>query len=578
MTTSTHLGRCAAAVLAAVALSPVDAYAQAPTIDDAIAAISAYGPRALAEQGAPGMSIAITDRTHTVKILTFGYADVASKKPVDEGTRFPIGSISKSMTALALLQLHDKGLVDLNAPVRRYLPWWSIQGGDGIVVHQLLSHTAGVTDDYSYAEYGYTLADLRNAHTVFAPGTAWAYSNDGLATVGAISAAISGQPWYRGIEDTVFGPLRMTNSSAYFSLANMANVATGYIYRDSEIVATPPHPALIAAQPFSFVNPAGSVISTPADMAAYMRFYLNDGTTADGTRLLAPTTFAAMTTPDHLTNGNPAGAKHPELAEWPEFYTQYGYGLAIFNTNGDHLIGHTGGIGGYTACMQVNLTRGFGVIAMSNLIEAPLHPCAIVRYAMQVLRAQALGQPLPPAPDAPPIPPPVVVAADYDGSYRAGDGRSVSVTGEGGTMHLVDGGAIYQLVANGGDLFWTDDPRYPIYYVAFTRNKDKIVDGFTHGSASYARDGHASPAAPAVPASWQMLTGRYQTMVWGTPFLARIVIVRGVLTVDGVQALAPGKDGSFALGSSTLRFDAFVDGKAQRLRLDGVDLYRIELP
>src|SRR5271156_3160239 len=98
MTTSTRL--TAAAVLAALVFSPIGALAQAPTMDDALAAIAAYGPRALAEQGAPGMSIAITDRTHTIKILTFGYADVASKTPVGESTRFPIGSISKSMTAL----------------------------------------------------------------------------------------------------------------------------------------------------------------------------------------------------------------------------------------------------------------------------------------------------------------------------------------------------------------------------------------------------------------------------------------------------------------------------------------------
>ncbi|HEX8806328.1 MAG TPA: serine hydrolase domain-containing protein, partial [Candidatus Aquilonibacter sp.] len=88
-----------------------------PTMDDAIAAIKAYAPTALEQQGAPGMSVAITDRTHTIAIVTAGMADIASKTPVSADTRFPIGSISKSMTTLALLQLHDKGLVNLDAPV-----------------------------------------------------------------------------------------------------------------------------------------------------------------------------------------------------------------------------------------------------------------------------------------------------------------------------------------------------------------------------------------------------------------------------------------------------------------------------
>ncbi len=96
-----------------------------------------------------------------------------------------------------------------------------------------------------------------------------------------------------------------------------------------------------------------------------------------------------MTRPDRLADGKPAGATHPELAEGRPFYRQYGYGLSIFDDDGDHLIGHTGGVSGYTACMQINLTRGFGVIAFANLVEAPLHPCAIVLYAMRVLRAQS---------------------------------------------------------------------------------------------------------------------------------------------------------------------------------------------
>src|SRR5215469_7419278 len=113
-------------MISALAVLIFLAAAPAPSMDDAISAIAAFGPRALAEQGAPGMSVAITDRTHTIKILTFGYANLDSKAPVTEDTRFPIGSVSKSMTSLALLQLHDRGLIDLNAPVRKYLPWWSI--------------------------------------------------------------------------------------------------------------------------------------------------------------------------------------------------------------------------------------------------------------------------------------------------------------------------------------------------------------------------------------------------------------------------------------------------------------------
>ncbi|MBV8638997.1 MAG: serine hydrolase [Candidatus Eremiobacteraeota bacterium] len=558
--------------------APAQSTPKAASIDDAIAAIAAYGPRALAEQGAPGMSVAITDRTHTLKILTFGYANVESKTPVTETTRFPVGSISKSMTSLALMQLHDRGLVDLNAPVQRYLPWWSINSGDGIVVHQLLSHTAGTPDDYTLdGSYGYQIAALRNAHTIFTPGTKWAYSNDGFATVGAVAAAVSRRSWQDGIQSTVFAPLGMTHSSAYFDARTMADTATGYIFRDADLVATPPHPALVPAQVVDFVNPAGSVISTPGDMAAYMRFYLNDGTAGDGARLLRPSTFTAMTTPDHLTNGKPAGAASPELAEWPEFYRRYGYGLAVFDTNGDHLVGHTGGINGYTACMQMNLTRGFGVIAMSNLIEAPLHPCAIVKYAMAVLRAQQLGTALPPAPTALPIAPPAIVASQYAGTYRGPAGATVVVRDNNGTPQLLDGATAYTLDPRGDDLFWTNDPRFPNYYVAFTRNSSKLVDGFTHGSSLYANERYAGPSSFSYPPGWNSLTGRYEANIWGTLMVMRIVVVKNKLTVDGVTPLGP-KNGAFMLGASDVRFDTNAGGKTQRVWLDGQPLYRIDLP
>lgn len=547
-------------------------------MDDALAAIAAYGPRALAEQGAPGMSVAITDRTHTLKILTFGYANVEAKAPVTPSTRFPIGSISKSMTALALLQLVDRGRVDLNAPVQRYLPWWKLGGGNAVTIRELLSHTGGVPDDYSLdGSYGYELALLRDTHTIFTPGTKWSYSNDGYATVGAIESAITGRPWQDDIDADVFAPIGMRHSSAYFTIENMADVATGYIFR-SDAVATPPHPPLMPVQALTFLNPAGSVISTPEDMAAYMRFYLNEGATPSGSPMLKPATFANMTHAAHLRNGAIAGAKEPEIEEWPDFYKRYAFGLSVFHTSGDRLVGHTGGISGYTSCMQMNLTRGFGVIAMANLVEAPLHPCAIVRYAMSVLRAQSLGASLPAPPDAPPIAPPTINAADYAGTYRLRDGRSVDVGDDRGVPRLHDGNAVYTLDPRGDDLFWTDDPAFPVYYLAFFRNKAKAVTGFTFGAQVYTNARYHGPTSFSTPAGWNAIAGRYEAVTWGTPLDFRIVPVRGKLTVDGITPLVARHDGSYALGSSIVRFDTPAAGKMQRMWFDGTPAYRVDLP
>ncbi len=571
--------RAVLVVLLALALiAPNPTPQPAPSIDDALAAIRAYAPEAMAEQGTPGLSIAVTDRTHTLAIITLGYANVEAHTPVTPQTRFAIGSITKSMTALSLLELRDEQRVDLDASVQRYLPWFTTHsGGKPILVHELLSHTAGIPDDYSVTpSYLYGIYVLRTAHTLFPPGTAWSYSNDGFATVGAIVAAVDHRDWAAALQARVFDPIGMSASSAVFTPETMADAATGYEYRDADRPASL-HPALVPSRPFDFVNPAGSVLSTPEDMARYVRFYLKGGVTQSGRRLLAPATFAAMTHADRYNNGEPAGSPGIELAEAPSYYKRYGFGLSIFDEEGDHLIGHTGGISGYTACMQANLTRGFGVIAMANLVEAPLHPCAIVLYAMRVLRAQQLGAPLP-KPPAPPNAAYVADAAEYAATYAARSGASLSIASAHDRLSIVDGGITYALYPRGPDMFWCSDPRFPLFLFHFLRDAHGRVDQLSYGAQWYATAQYSGPRTWPHPRAWDAYAGRYENTFWGSPQITRVLIVKGRLTLDGLQPLVPLNDGSFAAGFDIVRFDAFAGEKATRMRIDAIDFYRVDLP
>jgi CubicO group peptidase (beta-lactamase class C family) len=558
----------------AIAAAP----AAAPTMDDAIAAIEAYAPAAMAYQGTPGLSVAITDRGKTIKIITLGYANVDAKAPVTTDTRFAIGSITKSMTALAMMQLHDAGKLDFSATVQHYLPWFKIDsGGKPILVHQILSHSAGIPDDYS-SENGsvYDVVALQNTKVLFPPGTAWSYSNDGIATAGAIMTSLDGRTWPQSLQARVFDPLGMSASYPAFTPEIMQKAAIGYQWRDNDRPGTL-HPPLVASPPLDFVDPAGSVLSTPEDMAQYIRFYLNGGKTASGKQLITPATFARMTTADKYNNGKPAGDPNSELAEAPTYYKQYGFGLSIFDENGDHLIGHTGGVSGYTACMQANITRGFGVIAMANLVEAPLHPCAIMLYAMAVLRAQSEGKPLPPAPVTP-DPRVTKNAAAYVGTYASPSGKSLNVTADGTRLSLVDGASTIALYPRGEDAFWADDPHYAMFLIAFGRNAKKQVVELTYGSQWYPNAAYSGPRTFTHPPAWDALVGRYENTYLGQPYVSRILIVKNQLTVDGTSPLKPNKDGTFSAGDSIVRFDANAGKQPQRLNTDDVHLYRIELP
>jgi CubicO group peptidase (beta-lactamase class C family) len=554
-----------------------DAAAPAPTLDDALAAISAYAPQALRDQGAPGLSVAITDRTHVLRTITVGYANVDAKLPVTPQTRFPIGSITKSMTALSLMQLVDAGKLDLAAPVTRYLPDFRIAtDGKPIVLHELLSHTGGVPDDYSNT-YGYedAIYDLHDASVLFAPGSAFSYSNDGFATAGAVLAKADARTWSAAIRARVFDPIGMTHSSAVFTPETMRDAAVGYTLRDADR-PEPNDPPLVPTPPFDFVDPAGSVISTPADMAAYVRFYLNGGVSDGGKRVISETAFARMTSPDDM-NGKPAGAGRAMLAEAPELYRKYGFGLSISNDGSDEIVAHTGGISGYTACMEANVSRGFGVVALSNLVEAPLHPCAIVLYAMRVLRAQSLGLPLPKPPVAP-DPAAVPKAAEYAGTYRASDGTQVTVAASGGGAHLVDGTATYALYLRGDDTFWTDDPRFALFLLLFSRDDKHAVTDFTAGPTQFVGAAYRGPSSFPYPASYDALAGRYEADFWMQPVVTRVVVVKGRLTFDGASPLVDEGDGTFRSGKDVVRFDHEFNGRPQRMLVDDVEMNRIELP
>lgn len=552
--------------------------ANAPTMAEALAQIEAYAPQAMAAQGAPGMSVAITDRIHTLRIITAGYANLDSREPVTVATRFPIGSITKGMTASALLRLRDEGRFDPATRVTAYLPWFSINsGGKPIFVHELLSHTAGLPDDYSFAPgYLYSVAALRYAHTIFTPGTKWSYSNDGFATVGAILAAIDRRPWAESLQARVFDALGMLHSSPVFSPQTFGDAATGYAFEDMNRIM-PEHPRLVATGAGDFVDPAGSVISTPEDMAKYMRFLLNGGVNDAGKRVLSQSSYALLTTPDSMS-GKPAGPVTPELAEAPLIYQQYAFGLGIHREGTDKIVAHTGGVAGYTACMETNVTRGFGVIAMSNLIEAPLHPCAIVLYAMQVLRAQSMEQPLPAIP--PQVDRTLVPnAARFAGTYTAPDGLSLVFSASGNHLALQTPNGAKTLYPRGGRTFFVDDPRFAVFGLRFARNSAGKFDEVFSGDQWFTSSAYRGAKHFNYPRSWGQLTGRYESdQQWGIGFASRVIVLKGTLTLDGAAPLTANKNGTYGLGPSTVRFDTFAGGKAQRMWVDAIPFYRIDLP
>jgi CubicO group peptidase (beta-lactamase class C family) len=151
--------------------------------DAAMAAIDAAVETEMERARLPGLTLGLTDRDGTLLIRTYGFADLRARLPVTPDTLFEIGSIGKTFTAVATLQLFDEGRIDLHSPVVRYLPWFAVPQPAGhapITVAHLLSHRAGIVAGIDGTpEAAFQVWSLRDLPTFSAPGERFHYSNVG---------------------------------------------------------------------------------------------------------------------------------------------------------------------------------------------------------------------------------------------------------------------------------------------------------------------------------------------------------------------------------------------------------------
>lgn len=515
------------------------------------------------------MVVAITDASHTLRIIPVGYADLESKTPVTESTRFGIGSLSKSMTATALLELRDAGRFDPQRPVTAYLPWFSIHTRwRPITSHDLFTHTAGLPDGGLSTGLSAVYA-LRDWMTGFAPGTHWSYSNAGYDTLGAILETLDGANYPDIMQRRVFAPLGMSSTSAAWDPRALQNAAQGYLYRADDI-ATPQDPPLMDSPTTHYIDPAGSVLSNAADMAAYMRYLLSGGRGPAGA-LISPQSYALLSSPG-ITNGHELGDTQPGM------YHRYGYGLAIMNVAGDKVLAHTGGVVSYTACMMVDTSRGFGVIALSNLGYVGPRPCPVVSYAIDVLQAQAQGKTLPVLPAKRDLLF-VMHAQAYAAAYASPSGASLTVSASNNHLTLQDGAASFPMYPRGSGYFWTSDPQFATFGLQFERNAAGEITQISSGPAWFTNAHYLGPKTFTYPAVWKTYTGKYETVDSnGYYWSLHVYVLKGKLVADGDQ-LVPLKGALFHIGTdlwqpSWLRFGELLQNKTQVLRMPGITLYR----
>ncbi|HEX6285216.1 MAG TPA: serine hydrolase domain-containing protein, partial [Pyrinomonadaceae bacterium] len=494
MTQITDLSRrrfvlSSAMVSVAVLLNPRNLLAQSAAVQPLFARLDDYIARHMRETGAPGLTLALANRDGLIRASTYGFADTKTKSRVAPETMFEIGSISKSFVGLALLQLRDEGKLDLNKPVVEYLPWLKINSKfEPITTHHLLSHTAGLPAAPLLLD-----ALLHELWTAYAPGKRFLYSNTGYNILGFLVEALDKRPFADAMRARMLAPLGMTASAPIISNDIRAQMAVGYepLHEGRPYAYGGP---LAEAQWIEVDIAAGSIASTPVDMAKYMRMLLNRGALPKG-RLLSEEGFTLFTK---------AAINSPYRGE----PASYGYGLWVSDIGAHTRLRHTGGMVAFSSSLDVDLTDGVGAFASVNANLRGYRPVAVTKYAIELFNASLARNPLPEAPPPLPAPHEVKNAADYAGVYTSPDGRKLEFSAEGDKLILTHNGRKIALERVGGDRFIVKHPAFDLFVLGFARGNQQVTQVF-HGPDWYAGARYAGPRTFEARKEWEGLTGHY---------------------------------------------------------------------
>lgn len=321
-------------------------------------------------RSAVGLALGVVDIGGLRSFMGHGLADITSNTPITEDTVFRIGSITKTFTAVALMQLLEQGLVDLDAPANAYLRGYRLVPTDpswpAATVRHLLTHTAGIPDVLRLAdlfhptwgpfesrppiqsvEIGQPIPSLADCYrqglkTLVEPGSDFAYSNHGFATLGQIVEDVSAVPLDRYLREHIFEPLGMTDTDLVRSAVVRERLATGYVLESNG-------PKAVVDREW-MGSGGGGAYSSSRDMARYVAALLGGGRNQHGS-ILRPGTISSMFQPHYQPD--------PRLP---------GMGLAFFRNDagGHRMVGHDGILPGFNSGLWIAPDDGIGVIGFTN--------------------------------------------------------------------------------------------------------------------------------------------------------------------------------------------------------------------
>jgi CubicO group peptidase (beta-lactamase class C family) len=344
--------------------------------------LDAFVAQTMERTGVPGVAVGLLHGEETIT-QGYGVTNVEHPLPVTSHTLFQVGSITKTFTCLALLRLVEAGQLDLDAPIRTYVPEFQVADADAsahATVRHLLTHTGGWPGDVfldtgsgedALARYVAAMADLEPLAPL---GTVWSYNNAGFSLAGHVIERIRDQSYQQALRELVLEPLGLEH--AYFGPGEVIThrFAVGHDVTDAGAQVVRPW-ALPRA-----VYPAGGLICDLHALLRYARFQIKQGRTEEGTQLLSAGTMSDM----HSVQVRIGGARDAIGLAW------------MINHAGDTpYISHGGGTKGQITLLAIVPERHFAVIVLTNANQGGQVTRDVVRWTFKAYLGLEIPDPEP---------------------------------------------------------------------------------------------------------------------------------------------------------------------------------------
>lgn len=356
------------------------------------------------ELGVPGVAVGV-DHGGKRELVTYAVTGVDHGRPIDEATLFQIGSTAKTFTATAIMVLVDQGRIELDRPVRHYLPELRLadeRTAETVTVGHLLNHTAGWDGGDDWPDTGEgddalqrAVAGFADLRQQFPAGTGASYNNAAFVIAGRVAETVTGETFERALTRLVLQPLGLHQTVTSLNEIMTRPYAMGHRVQGATEIRWVCRPW---SDPRAYIPAGARLASSLSDQLTWARFQLGDGRSPDGARVLSESRLRAMHSPT---------TSHELLPG-----VRVGIGWMLREIDGVRVIEHHGDVSGQHSAIAVVPERDFAVVALTNCTPTGRELAErIVRHTLRT-RLGLVEQPpeqLQPGPDE---------LAAYTGTYR----------------------------------------------------------------------------------------------------------------------------------------------------------------